>query len=105
MNKREIVITRIKQYSNKARAIEIYINNKMVTTIKDGETKFFKVDSDKNEIYAKIDWCKTKPLKSITKENETTLLELGSNVSGWKLLLGIYYVIFNSSEYLYLREK
>ena len=60
---------------------------------------------DENEIYAKIDWCKTKPLKINTKENETTTLELGSNVSGWKLLLGIYYVTFNTSEYLYLREK
>jgi len=105
MNKRQIEITRIKQYANKVRAIGIYIDNKKVDTIRDGETKKIELDSEDNEIYVKIDWCKTKPLKIITKENETARFELGSNLSGWKLLIGIYYVIFNSSEYLYLRRK
>ena len=105
MSKKIIEINRIKQYANKARAIGIYINDKKVDTIRDGETKSFELDSEKNEIYVKIDWCKTKPLKIITTENETTKLELGSNLSGWKLFLGIYYVIFNTSEYLYLKKK
>lgn len=56
MNKREIEVTRIKQNANKARAIKIYINNKKVGTIKNGETKVFDIDTDDNEIYAKIDW-------------------------------------------------
>jgi len=105
MSKRAIEINRTKQYANKARAIGIYINNKKVDTIRDGETKIFEVDSDENEIYVKIDWCKTKPLKINAKENETTKFELGSNLSGWKLLIGIYYITFKTSEYLYLRRE
>ena len=105
MNKRQIEITRVKQDVLKAKAIGIYINNKKVDTIKDGETKNIELDSEDNEMYVKIDWCKTKPLKIITQENETAKFELGSNLSGWKLLLSIYYIIFNTSEYLYLRRK
>ncbi|MBL4745548.1 MAG: hypothetical protein JKY08_04200 [Flavobacteriaceae bacterium] len=105
MNKRTIEINRIKQYANKARVIGIYINDKKVGTIGDGETKIFEVDSDEYEIYAKIDWCKTKPVKINTKENELTKFELGSNLSGWRLLIAIYYITFNTSEYLYLKRK
>ncbi|MDY7395559.1 hypothetical protein UMM65_09920 [Aureibaculum sp. 2210JD6-5] len=105
MSKRKIEITRTKQYANKARSIGIYINNKKVDTIKDGETKTFELDAEENDIYAKIDWCQTEPQKIITKENETTRLELGSNLSGWKLLLASYYITFKTSEFLYLRKK
>lgn len=99
-----IEIKRIKQYANKARAIEIYINNKKIDTIRDGETKSFQVDPIQNEVYAKIDWCKTKPIKINTKENAISKLELGSNLSGFKLLFAFYYVIFKTSEYLYLKK-
>ncbi|WP_339875438.1 hypothetical protein [Olleya marilimosa] len=99
-----IEIKRLKQYANKARAIQIYINNKKIDTIKDGETKSFQVDPIQNQVYAKIDWCKTKPLKINTKENTITKLELGSNLSGFKLKFALYYVIFKTSEYLYLKK-
>ncbi|MET2985059.1 hypothetical protein [Aureibaculum conchae] len=104
MSNRVLEITRTKQYANKARAIGIYINNKKVGTIKDGETKIFILDAEENEVYAKIDWCQTEPQKISTKENETTILKLGSNLSGWKLLLAFYYITVNSSELLYLKE-
>lgn len=105
MNKRELVITRVKQNANKARAIEIYINNKMMGTIKNGETKTFKVDSAINKVYAKIDWCKTTPITINTNQSQITRFELGSTLTGWKLFLGIYYILFKTSEYLYLRLK
>ncbi len=101
---RTIEVKRVKQYANKTRAIGIYINNKKVDTIRDGETKSFEVDTEENEISAKIDWCKTKPIKIKTAENEISRLELGSNLSGWKLIFSIYYVLFNTSEYLYLKK-
>jgi len=105
MNKRKIEITRTKQFANKARAIGIYINSKKVDTIRDGETKIFDLETAENEIYVKIDWCKTVPQKIIINEGETKRLELGSNLSGWKLLLAIFYISTNTSEYLYLRKK
>ncbi|RYM35409.1 hypothetical protein ERX46_00010 [Brumimicrobium glaciale] len=105
MTKRIVEIKRVKQYANKARAIGIYINNEKVDTIKDGETKSFELDAGENDISTKIDWCKTKPLKIESEENGTIKLELGSNLSGWKLLLGIYYITFKTSEYLYLKRE
>lgn len=97
MKKRQIEITRVKEYANKARAIGIYINNNKIDTIRDGESKSIEVESEENEIYVKIDWCKTKPVKIITQADETTKFELGSNVTVWNLF-------FNTSEYLYLKR-
>ncbi len=104
MNKGKIEITRVNQRAIKAREIGIYINDTKIGLIKNGETKEFEINTGVNEIYAKIDWCKTKPMKLSTIENEITKLELGSNINGWKLLLSIYYITLNTSEYLFLKK-
>ena len=100
-----IEINRTRQYANKARAIAIFVNGKKVGSIKDGETELFNLEEQRNEVFAKIDWCKTKPLEISCKENETVKLELGSSLSGAKMLLAIYYIIFKTSEYLYLKKS
>ena len=73
--------------------------------IKDGETKGFEINTGENEIYAKIDWCETSPMKLSIKENDIIKLELGSNIKGWKLLLSMYYITLNTSEYLFLKKS
>ncbi len=104
MKKGKVEIHRVKQWANKARTIGIYINNEKVGTIRNGETKTFELDCKENEIYAKIDWCKTIPLKVKAIEDKTIKFELGSNVTGWKMFIALLYITTKASEYLYLRK-
>ncbi len=104
MNQGKIEITRTSQVINFGRGISIYINNKKVGKLKDGETTTFEINQGANEIYAQIDWCKTKPLKFDVQNNDRIKLDLGSNVKGWKLALGYaaHYYLIKSTEFLYL---
>ncbi len=97
-------IHRTEQWANKARAIKIYINGKQVDTIRDGEVKSIKLTEEKNEVVVKIDWCKTKPLIINSSDNSIVKLELGSNLIGWKFFIGLWYIIFKTSDYLYLKH-
>lgn len=105
MEKGNIKITRTKQFANKLRSISIFINKKEVDSLAEGETKNFELDAGINEIYVKIDWCKTKPLKIDIRKNETQEFILGSNAAGWKILFSIYYIAYKTENYLYLKKK
>ncbi|MCP4440993.1 MAG: hypothetical protein GY810_18885 [Aureispira sp.] len=105
MEQPRIVIERISQYANSLRKINIYINEEKVDPINDGERKVYGALPGENEIYAKIDWCQTKPLSFFLNEGEEMHLELGSNLGGWKLFYSLYYMIFDTKNYLYLKEE
>lgn len=105
MENGKIEITRTQQYANSLRRIKIYIDDKEEYLISDGESKLFELEVGIHEIYVKIDWCKTKPIKIEIKKNETLEFTLGSNVSGWKLIFLIFYITFMTNDFLYLRKK
>lgn len=86
------------------RKIGIYINKKKVDTINAGESKTFEVPIGRNEIYAKIDWCKTKPLEFDMRGNELKNFIVGSNIRGWRFLIAIYYATIRTSKYLFIKE-
>ncbi len=129
MTERILEIHRKVQIINELKRISIYINGKQVDTIGDGEVVQFEIDSEGCEVYAKIGWCKTKPLKITADDGDVVLLDLGCIVSGWPLYLfllllisfslifqslcfiplsclpWIWYAFFQPSKYLYLKKK
>ena len=75
-----ICIKRSSEWANKARKIEIYIDNVKNGTIDDAETKIFELEQGSHEVFAKIDWCRSQKLVIHSNENTTTVLKL----SGFK---------------------
>lgn len=86
-----INIFRTSQSANRAKKINIYINGKKVTGIKNGGKFNISIDSMScDEIYAKIDWCKTKPIKLDFSKNSNLYFEVSSDIKGIKLPLSFY---------------
>lgn len=100
----KLIIERTSQYANKFRSIHIYLNNQKIESLKDGEIKEIIVAEGNHEVFAKIDWCKTKPLKLALKKNEEKKLQLGSDLSGLNGLSALYKSIFDTSNFIYLKE-
>jgi hypothetical protein len=73
----KVIIERTSEYQNKARKIGIYINGEKVGTISDGESQTFEVTPGKQQIFAKVDWCRSKKNEIIFSENEVKTLVLG----------------------------
>jgi len=60
-----------------ARNYGIYLNQKKVGTIGNGQTKEFEIDSGIYEINAKIDWCRSQTLEFEVTNNENKTFEIG----------------------------
>lgn len=105
IKKGKIEIVRTNQLVNYGRGIKLFVNNKKVGSIQDGESQTFELNLGENEIHARIDWFRTNPFKIDVKENEQIKLELGSTIKGRKLLVNYYmhYSLFKRSDFLYLK--
>ena len=73
----KINIQRTSEYNNRIRNYQIYIDNKKVGTIENGETKDFEIEEGKHIIEAKIDWCGSPKVAVDIKNGETKNLNVG----------------------------
>ncbi|QXP65750.1 hypothetical protein [Polaribacter sp. AHE13PA] len=73
----KLIITRTSEWNNRARKFGIYIDNKKIGTISNGETKEFNIDSGKHKINGKIDWCRSPIMEFEITENESKIIEIG----------------------------
>ncbi len=104
-NNSTIIIERTSQRANRMRSINIYDDKQLIGSVKNGETKEFSIAPGSHELSAKIDWCKTAPLKLTINPGEKITLSLGSDLTGLKQLAVLYYIIFDTKNFIYLREK
>ena len=76
----KLIITRTSEWNNKARKFGLYLNDKKIGTIEDGEKKEFEIEPGVYKINGKIDWCKSQKIEFNITENESKEIE----ISGFK---------------------
>lgn len=76
----KLIITRTSEWNNKAREFGIYLNDRKIGVIDDGEKKEFEIESGDYKIHGKIDWCKSQKFEFKIAENESKEIE----ISGYK---------------------
>lgn len=94
----KIIINRSSEFSNKLRSIEIYLNEKKIGDIADGESKEFEVEEGEYRLRAKIDWCRSNFIDLKVNSDET----LRFNLSGRNPFLALFYITFGKDQYLEL---
>lgn len=57
----------------------------------------------RHTVVARIDWCSSNTVTLDVEAQSWQELEVGSPLRGWRLSLGVLYVFFWPSQYLYLR--
>lgn len=95
----KIIINRTTEFSNLIRAIEIYLGNEKIGTIKDGESKEFEVEPGEYKLRAKIDWCGSNKINFTIEKDEVRRY----NLSGTNPFLALYYITFGKDSYLKLK--
>ena len=76
----KLIITRTSEWNNKAREFGIYLNDKKIGVIDDGEKKEFEIEPGVYKVNGKIDWCKSPKIEFNIKDNESKEIE----ISGFK---------------------
>lgn len=101
-NKSYICIKRISQYSNKLRKFDIYLDNKNIGSISDGEEVKSEIAPGKHEILLKIDWCSSNKLAFDIEGGQTINFNCGCSVYGWKILFVLIYILCSPGKYLFI---
>jgi hypothetical protein len=80
----------------------LYMDNRKIGDLGWGKEETLAVPPGDHELYVKMDWCKSKPLRVQMASGETVRLGCGSQIKGLKLLLSAVYV-FLPGQALYVR--
>ena len=100
-----LVITRPRQIADMMRRYRIILDGHEVGAIRRGEELRLDVPAGEHDVVARIDWTSSSPLRVRVDGGRETEIEVGSNVSGWRLLAASYFITFGASQYLYLRHR
>lgn len=85
----KLIIQRESEANNKARKISIYIDEKNVGTLANGETRAYDVEVGPHEVFAKIDWCGSQKVTIDITESPEHALKLSGFKNGTWAGLGI----------------
>ena len=100
-------IKRSNEFANYVRKIKIFLDNKEVGAISNGETKDFEITAGIHTLQAKIDWCSSNNATFTISEIEIKAFSMSSfakrNPLG--ILAAIYYMTFGAGKYLNLEEE
>jgi len=78
----KLIVTRAEEWNNKAREYGLYLNEKKIGTIADGETKEFEIKPGSHKINGKVDWCKSPVLEFDVSANESKEIKIAGYKHG-----------------------
>ena len=99
-----IRINRKNSYADKLRNYKVIIDGKCYGKIKNGEIKDIDITPGEHTMYLSIDWCISNKINFSVSENETVEFECGNSMKGWRSFFALFYVIFLSKNYLWVRS-
>jgi hypothetical protein len=103
-----IIISRKKEWSNRARKFGVYIDGEKKDTVLNGEIKDIEVPAGKHKIMFKVDWCTSPEIEIELKEDKSKTVEVSSFKANSWLLIGMYIILavyFISEFFLQQRFK
>lgn len=86
-----IVVKRDSGYADKFRKYKVFIDDKLVAKIADGEEKEFSVDKGKHVIYCKNGLYKTRLITVEDNGKDSIRLSCVNNLRGAKVQLAVFY--------------
>jgi len=86
----KLVISRRKEWSNRARKFSIYIDGKFHDVISNNEIKDFDLESGKHNVLLKVDRCSSPEIEIDLSDEKSTTME----ASIFKLMRWIYPILY-----------
>jgi len=99
-----LTIRRRTSYPDRLRAYVVNLDGATVGSVRAGKTVTVPVSVGKHSLALRIDWCGSPRVDFEARPGENVVFECGSNISGWRLPLGLFYILFRTREYLWLRK-
>jgi hypothetical protein len=104
VGKSVIYLQRGSQFINRFRKFKVYLNDRYVCDISNGEEIILPVEEGKYELYLKIDWKKSETYKLSIHTDEEIHLLCGSPLMGVKLFIPFILVPLFVKRQLFIKE-
>ena len=100
----QITVRRATSYPDRFRAYEVKLDDIPVGSVRVRGALTVPVSPGKHSLLLRIDWCGSPRIDFEARPGEQLVFECGSSLAGWRLLLGLFYIIFRTKQYLWLRR-
>jgi hypothetical protein len=100
----QITIRRTTNYADRLRAYKIKIDDVVVGQVRAGDSITIPITSGRHSIILRIDWCGSHLIDFDVQTGENVIFECGSSLGGWRVFLAIFYIVFFTDQYLWLRR-
>ncbi len=80
------------------------LDGNIVGKVEDAQQIELDASDGRHELFLKIDWCRSNKIE-FDSSSEDIEFECGSNLRGWKLILGLVYVFFLPHKYIWLKRS
>lgn len=100
----QVHVSRPTQRADRERDYDLLVDGEHHANVGANSTTTLQLQPGTHEIVAQIDHTSSNTLQLQITEGSETLLEVGSNLQGWRSLLGLLYITVLRSRYLYLRQ-
>ncbi|MDP3521359.1 MAG: hypothetical protein Q8S02_12135 [Hydrogenophaga sp.] len=88
-------------YADKLRKYRIFVNDSEIGQLAEGAVLHQDVGEGPHTVEARIDWCSSRPLK-LDALTSGHVVVVRSSLRGWRVVLALWYLIFNRQDYLTL---
>lgn len=97
-------VRRTQQPADLLRKYRIFIDGVLVGHLAHGGELAVEVPPGFHSVVVWIDWCRSNVVGIEVRDGTECLLEVGSNLRGWRLLLIFLYITLWRARYLYLQQ-
>lgn len=100
----QITVRRTTSYADRWRAYEVKVDGVVVGSVRARESVTVPVNPGKHSLVLRIDWCGSEQIDFEVQPGEHVFFDCGS-LAGWRIVLAIFYILFRTREYLWLRRS
>lgn len=95
----KLILSRKKEWQNKAKSFKVYLDGEKRATISNGEIKEIEMEPGKHQLQLKVDWCSSPEIElDISDDKSITMKTSGYKFGSWitaimSLLFGAFFLI------------
>lgn len=98
-------IVRSTGFPDSLRAYRVMVDGRTIGQLGPNDELEAPIDVGKHRIEVRVDWCGSRPLFVDLRAGGAVHLECGSNLSDWRILLGLVYVTLLRNDCIWLKMR
>jgi hypothetical protein len=100
----ELTVRRTTSYADRRQAYRVEVDGVVVGSVRARDSVTIPIKPGAHTLVLRINWCGSEQTEFEAQPSESVTFECGSNLTGWRLLLASYYIVFRTRQYLWLRR-